>query len=114
MALQQHLEHVIPSSVKRGCRVMRLDQTTLTLAADNGAIAAKLRQMSAELTTLLQERGCEVTGIQIQVQVNAPPYTPPAKAHLLSTQGKSHITEFTKHLADSPLKEALDRLARRS
>lgn len=114
MALQRQLEQVVPPSLKRGCRVLRLDQQTLTLAADNGAIAAKLRQMTADLAAKLRERGCEVTVIQIQVQVSATPYTPPPKPHPLSTAGKNQLADFAGTLADSPLKNALNRLAKRS
>lgn len=114
MALQQHFDHVVPPSLQRGCRVMQLDRETLTLAADNGAIAAKLRQMTAELASQLRGRGCEVTVIQVQVQVSAPPYIQPPKAHLISSSGKDRISEFTEKLADSPLKDALNRLARRN
>jgi hypothetical protein len=113
MALQQHFEHIVPPSLKRGCRVMHLNQQTLTLAADNGAIAAKLRQMTGELAAKLQEVGCEVTVIQVQVQVNAPPYVPPPHAPLLSLSGKKHLAQFAENLAESPLKEALNRLAQR-
>ncbi len=86
----------------------------MTLAADNGAIAAKLRQLSSDLAAKLQERGCEVTVIQVQVQVNVPTYTPPPKPHLLSASGKNTLSEFAGKLSDSPLKEALNRLTKRS
>jgi hypothetical protein len=114
MALQRHLEQVIPPSLKRGCRVLRLDRQTMTVAVDNGAIAAKLRQMSTELAVKLQERGCEVTLIQVQVQVSAQRYIPPPKQHQLSPSGKNKLNEFAEQLSDSPLKDALNRLARRS
>ncbi|TAJ82837.1 MAG: DUF721 domain-containing protein [Gallionellaceae bacterium] len=114
IALQRQFEHVVPPSLKRGCRVMQLDRQTLTLAADNGAIAAKLRQMTTELASKLRERGCEVTVIQVQVQVGNLPYAPPPKAHPLSATGKHQLAEFAEKLADSPLKEALSRLAKRN
>ena len=114
MTLQQHFEHVAPPSMKRGCRVMQLDRQTLTVAADNGAIAAKLRQMTTELATQLQQRGVEVTVIQVQVQVNAPPFTPPPTPLSISQSGKNHLAEFAEKLADSPLKTALSRLTRRN
>lgn len=93
---------------------MHLERQTLTVAADNGAIAAKLRQMTAELALQLQQRGVEVTVIQVQVQVSAPPVTPPPKAPSLSPTGKNQLAKFADKLADSPLKTALNRLARRN
>lgn len=92
---------------------MQLEQQTLTVAADNGAIAAKLRQMTAELAAQLRQRGVEVTAIQVQVQVSAPPFTPPPKAPSLSQSGKNQLAKFADKLADSPLKNALNRLVRR-
>ncbi|MFA5824542.1 MAG: DciA family protein [Gallionellaceae bacterium] len=114
MTLQQHFELVVPPSLQRGCRVMHLERQTLTVAADNGAIAAKLRQMTAELALQLQQRGVEVTVIQVQVQVSAPPITPPPKAPSLSQSGKNQLAKFADKLADSPLKTALNRLTRRN
>jgi hypothetical protein len=116
MTLQQQLECVIPPSLKRGCRVMQLNQQTqtLTLSADNGAIASKLRQMTTELAAKLRENGCEVTLIQVLVQVNPPPFIPPHQAHILSASGKTHLTELSEKLPDSPLKDALNRLVKRN
>jgi len=104
----------VPASLKRGCRVIRLEQQTLTLAADNGAIAAKLRQMTDEMISGLVDTGCEITLIQIQVQVHAPPYIPPPVPRTLSETGKNHLAQFSKNLSDSPLKSALSRLAKKT
>jgi hypothetical protein len=92
---------------------MQLDQHTLTLSANNGAIASKLRQMATELAAKLHDNGCEVTVIQVVVQVSAPPYLPPPETRSISPSGKTHLTELAQRLADSPLKEALNRLAQR-
>lgn len=113
ITLQQLVDQVIPKSLKRSCRVLYFKQNTLTLAADNGAVAAKLRQMTGELATHLREKGCEVTGIQVQVQVNAPAYVPPPTARTLSNTAKSQLSELAELLADSPLKAALARMASR-
>lgn len=113
MALEQQVALVIPPSLMRGCRVMHLNQQTLTLAANNGAIAAKLRQMATELAAQLRDKGCEVTGIQVQVQVSAPPLVAPNQPAVISTSGKNEISGFASNLPDSPLKEALLRLTRR-
>lgn len=92
---------------------MHLERHTLTVAADNGAIAAKLRQMTTELAAQLQQRGVEVTVIQVQVQVSAPPIPPPPKVLSLSQSGKNQLAKFAEKLPDSPLKNALNRLTRR-
>jgi hypothetical protein len=113
MTLQQHWVQVIPPSLRRGCRVAYLNQETLTVDADNGAIAAKLRQMTPELVVQLRKKGAEVTAIQVQVQVNAPGSRPLPTPRSLSSSGKALLSEFAEKLADSPLKEALNRLTHR-
>jgi len=113
VALQRHYERLAPPSLMRASRVLQLERQTLTLAADNSAIAAKLRQLAPELTILFQGAGCEVTGIQVKVQVALPPikYTPiPA---LLSATGRQRLIDLADKLADSPLKNALLRLAKK-
>ena len=112
-ALQQQLDQIIPASLKRGCRVTQLKQQTLTLSADNGAIASKLRQMTTDIAAKLRIIGCEVTIIQVLVQVNAPPYAPPPEARSLSKTGKAHLSNLADNLDDSPLKEAINRLVKR-
>lgn len=84
------------------------------IAATNGAVAAKLRQMTAELISLFQARGCEITGIQIKVQVKTPPPAIPSVPKKLGKAAKDALSELEGNLADSPLKTALKRLARRS
>jgi len=101
---------VIPASLQRSCRVAYLNQETLTVDADNGAIAAKLKQMTPELVVQLREMGAEVTAIQVQVQVSPPIAQPLSHSRSLSSSGKSLINNFAEQLADSPLKEALKRL----
>ena len=86
----------------------------MVIAADNGAVAAKLRQMTDELISLFQARGCEVTGIQIKVQVTAPPPVGSSQPRILSKAAQDTLTELEENLADSPLKTALRRLAKRN
>lgn len=111
---QRQVAQLLPSALSRACRVTQVDGHKLTLTADSGVIAAKLRQMSTELLDGLQARGCEVTVIQVQVQVSLPPHSPPNKARAIGTKGKEQLNRLAETLADSPLKQALTRLARRS
>jgi hypothetical protein len=113
-SLQRHYELIVPPSLKNSSRVLQLRQQELFIAADNGAVASKLRQMAAELLSLFQARGCEVTGIQIKVQVRNQPRTIALKPRKLGSAAHQALTELDKKLGDSPLKAALSRLARRS
>ena len=113
-SLQRHYEQAIPSSLARTSHVMQLDQQTLTLAADNGAVAAKLRQLAPRLAHLLQQCGHEVTAIQVKVQVALPPIPHLNSPAALSTAGQKQLLASAEKLPDSLLKNALQRLARKN
>jgi hypothetical protein len=112
-ALQRHYESFLPASLKRNSQVLQLRQNTLVIAAPSGAMAAKLRQMADELISLFQARGCEVTGIQIKVQVRSA--HPPVRALPRKTGpgARAALEGLGRTLSDSPLKTALMRLSRR-
>lgn len=111
-ALQRHYQQIAPPSLLRASRVYWLDQQILTLAANNTAVAAKLRQLAPQLALQLRQRGAEVTGIKVTVQVTMPPAKPDTKGHTLSTAGRRQVGDLAQNLPDSPLKNALQRLAR--
>jgi hypothetical protein len=111
--LQQQYEAIVPPALKLGSQVIQLQQQILVIAANNGAVAAKLRQMTAELISLFQARGCEVTGIQIKVQVTSPPRAIPSEPRKLGKPARDALNKLEENLADSPLKTALRRLAKR-
>jgi hypothetical protein len=112
--LQRHYEAISPPSLARSSQVFRLDQQTVVIAANNGAVAAKLRQMTSELISLFQARGCEVTGIQIKVQVSAPPSVVASEPRILGKAAQDALRKLDDDLPDSPLKTALRRLRKRS
>ena len=108
----QHLyRSVAPPSLVQGSRVLRFENNQLTLAADNGAVASKLKQLAPQLISSFRTRGCEVTGIQTQVQVNT---NPPAR-HLppreIGEQGRVALDELAHELPEGALKSAVARLS---
>jgi len=114
MALQKLFEQIVPASLLHYSRVLKLESQILTIAANNSAIAAKLRQIAPTITKKFQDGGCEVTGIQVRVQVT---FTPPAESvvrPVLSRVGRNRLIELATGLSDSPLKNALQQLARKS
>ena len=114
LALQRHYEQVAPPSLTRTSHVMQLDQQILTLAADNGAVAAKLRQLAPKLAQLFQQGGHEVTAIQVKVQVALPP-TPSSNSPVaLSSAGQERLIASAEKLPNSLLKSALQRLAKKN
>lgn len=106
-------ESVAPIELTRYCRVGRIDEDVLTLYADNGAIATKLNQQLPSLLEKFRKRGGEITGIRIEVQVNAPLAQPrPSVKSGISSAAYAKLSEFSMTLEDSPLKLALTNLLR--
>lgn len=112
-ALQQSYEQVAPTALVRFSHVILLEQTILTLMADNSAVAAKLRQLAPRLAQLLTESGCEVTAIQVRVQVTLPPTSRSVPSPALSDAGQKRLIASTEKLPDSLLKKVLQRLAKK-
>jgi hypothetical protein len=112
--LQRHYEAISPPALAKNSQVLQLDRQTVVIAAHNGAVAAKLRQMTAELISLFQARGCEVTGIQIKVQVRSQSPAISSKPRILGKSAHDALSKLDEKLPDSPLKNALRRLSKRS
>jgi hypothetical protein len=111
--LQRHFDNIVPPSLKNSSYVLQLNRQAVVIAAANGAVAAKLRQMTDELISLFQARGCEVTGIQIKVQVTTPTRAITSEPRKLGKPARDSLNNLEETLADSPLKTALRRLAKR-
>lgn len=91
---------------------MGLKNGTLNVAASNGTIAAKLRQLAPEITLKLQEEGCEVSGIRVKVQVS---YAAPVRKRiprLLSKTARDSLHELSERMENSPLKNALEKFSK--
>ena len=112
IALQRHYERLTPPSLVRASRVLQFERHTLMLAADNSAVAAKLRQIAPDLVQLFQGSTCEVTGILVRVQVALTCARRAPAPALLSATGQMRLIELAAGLPDSPLKSALQRLAK--
>ncbi len=114
-ALESLLFEATPHALACASRVTNLRSGTLTVAADNAAIAAKLRQLAPRLLSHMAKQGIEVTGIRVLVQV---------KAHKIKAEHEvtkrslppDAIQEFERlsgRLPPSPLKSALTRMVAR-
>ncbi|MBI5752721.1 MAG: DUF721 domain-containing protein [Hydrogenophilales bacterium] len=110
-AISRIWETIAPIGLARSCRVGRLDDGVLTLLADNGAIASKIKQQLPSLLEKLQTRGSEITGIRVDVQVKIPsPEKVIAPKPGISPQSLASLEKLDADLTDSPLKEALTNL----
>ncbi len=111
-ALQSVLAEVLPGNLATSARVALVKAGQLILFADNGAVAAKLRQMAPRILIFLRQRGYEITGIHLQVQVRIRDNPLPQKQISLSSEARSAIDLLSEGLKTSPLKTALKRLGR--
>lgn len=111
--MQNHYQQIAPATLIQASRVMQLHGQTLIISADNGAVAAKLRQISPEMMSAFEARGIQVTGIQIRVQVRSriAPVIPPRRT--VGNKGKKELENLVLNLQESPLRNALRRLAKR-
>jgi hypothetical protein len=113
-ALQAHLAAVAPPHLAQSVQVLNLQTGTLSIAAANASVASKLRQLAPELVVLLQNRGCEVSGIRVRVQVSFDRLQPKPAPHKLSKAAQNALQDLSLSLNDSPLKIALDRLIKKN
>ena len=113
--LHQVVVNIAPLELTQACRVKQLRDGTLTLLAENAAIAAKLKQLAARLLVAYRKQRCEVTSIRIEVQVREAVAAPVAarESKRLSIETIENLEKLAEGLEDSPLKQALTTMAAR-
>lgn len=113
-ALQAHVIEIAPRQLVQSAniQVLGLKLGTLSIAAANATIAAKLRQLAPELVVKLQNKGCEVSGIRVKVQVSYDQRQIKQVPRKISKIAQTSLKEFSNELENSPLKSALDRLTK--
>jgi len=112
-ALHQHFISIAPPHLSESSSVLALQQGILSIAVANATVAAKLRQLAPELVILLQNRGCEVSGIRVKVQVSFDLPQSAPKPRKLSKAAQQALLELSTILNDSPLKLALNKMVRK-
>ena len=113
-ALQNALTQLLPANLASSSGVALAKAGELTLFADNGAVAAKLRHMAPRILVSLRQQGHEFTGIHVQVQVRIRDNPLPQKQISLSSEARRAIDMLSEQLQASPLKSALKRFGRRN
>jgi hypothetical protein len=113
LRLQRIFESAVPRPLVRGARVANLKLGKLVIYADNGAIAAKLRQIIPTVSGAFSNLAPEVTGIEIKVQPRDGRKPKPADAspNPLGEHAKQGLTSLADRLPEgSPLVRALRQL----
>jgi hypothetical protein len=111
--MQRVYLEAVPRDLSRSSRIGWARGAVLTVCADNGAVAAKLRQLGPRILKYLRQSGFEFNSMRIDVQVGqalGPAAYSPDKP--LSKHALSAIEGTLDRIDDSPLRVALARLAR--
>ncbi len=104
-----------PPGMAEASRVVNNRNGMLVIAADNGTIAAKLRQQIPRLLKNLQKQGAEITGIRVQVQVGcaSPELRLRPQKNQLPVDSIDDFERLSKQVKDPGLRLALARFAAR-
>jgi hypothetical protein len=111
--MQRAFKKIMPPNLGKHCALGGFSEGSLTICADNGAIAAKLRHMLPSLLLKLQAAGYEVTAIRIAVQANYPDIRGndlPDRKRQIDEGGIKSLNVLAAGLGDSPLKTAVESL----
>lgn len=111
-ALQQLWSSVVPAELHGSSRAAGISHRRITVCADNGAVAARLRLLAPSLLKTMQNKGLEVTAIRVEVQVKSRPQPPRRSPRQLGRQAAGSLLALAERLPESPLRSALRRLAR--
>mgnify|MGYP001182262666 FL=1 len=115
--LQRVFEQIAPAYLTASSHVANLKLGKVVIHADSGAVAAKLRQMLPSLVDEFSLKGAEITEIQVKVQPSgvALQHKKRVVAAAVGSPAKTGLSRLAEELpAGSPLKEAVERLVKRS
>jgi len=112
--LQKLFATLVPPYLRAASRVGSVAREELKLFADSGAVATRLRLLAPDLLREFRAKGWEFSSIRVAVQVRIP--APAQGKHArppLDAQSRSALLKVAATIGDSPLKDALTRLATR-
>lgn len=115
LALSRRFEAAAPAGLASAARVANFKSGMVVIHADNGAVAAKIRQMSQRLGNELSKDGVECSGIEVKVQPRQIP-SQSTGSHQKPLSGKAFGTlrSTMETLPEGPLREALGTLLERA
>jgi hypothetical protein len=111
--LQKLYATLVPPYLRTASRVGSVAKEELKLFADSGAVATRLRLHAPDLLIEFRAKGWQFSAIrvavQVKVQAQSPPKTPRQPP---DERARSSLSKAAEGLTDSPLKDALKRLAK--
>lgn len=111
-AAQKIWSSAVPDALKPFIQAGAIKHKRLTVYADNGAIAAKIKMLLPSLLIKLQKQGLEVTSIRVEVQVKSGSRKTAKDVRTLTPQASAQLSALADELGDSALGAALARLAK--
>jgi hypothetical protein len=117
--LQRRYRTLAPEQLAEASRVCAIDGTTVVICATSGPVAAVLRQIAPRLLEGLRGQARksskpsgdqELTSIRVEVQVKET--TPKRPVTPRTAMPREELSRLADKLADSPLKETLQRISR--
>lgn len=115
MKLAHLYQDIAPANLRQASRLANYKSGIIVIHADNGVLAAKLRQMAPTLCEGFSKRGVECNGVLVKVQAHesrAQSMTSLQKP--LSARATGELEGLRDALPASPLRAALDTLLARA
>ena len=118
--LQRRYRTLAPERLAEASRVCAIDGTIVVICAKSAAVASALRHLAPRILEGFRDasrpspkhsRGPEITAIRIEVQVENP--KPAPRRTVRGTMPREKLGEVAAKLADSPLKQALQRISKK-
>ncbi|MEQ1526571.1 MAG: DciA family protein [Gallionella sp.] len=109
--LHRQFTAVAPKIFFSTTQILGLKFGTLSVAVANATLAAKLRQITPEIITQLQDKGCAVSKLLVKVQVSFDQPQPHITPQKLSRTAQNRLSELSLTLDNSPLKSAIEKLS---
>lgn len=115
MKLSNRFNAVAPSALRQSAHVANYKSGRIVIHADNGAIAAKLRQMNRRLCDELSFVGVECNEIDVKVQPRQiPSRSMSSTSKPISEKASGMLRSTVEMLPKGPLRAALETLLERA
>lgn len=111
LKLARRFEAVAPAAFRHNARVANYKSGKIVIHTDNGAVAAKIRQMGQRLCDELSKGGPECNGIEVKVQPRQIPCQSMSSTQKpLSATARGVLRSTSENLPKGPLRDALEAL----
>lgn len=114
MRLQRLWQKIVPDGLADASRIGQIDAGTISIYADHGAAAAKLRQLVPSITAALARHSIDVASVLIKVRAQAiPDRHRPVNKPQITPAALHQLDELQRQLEKGSLKSALAALLNR-